>query len=225
MVDLSQLRDDELKALYGRTKQATPTSSRQNQIEAQEPLGFVDSVGLGFKKASLGTAQAGLDVANFLGADTGALKDLTYDVEKNYSDRGTGSGVTGAIGEAVGGLVSPVSIATMGAKIPASALGMIGQGIVQGGAAGLTSPLEKGQSRLAAGAIGATTGAVLNPVSNKATTAVTRKAVKVFNELRFGKPQQKTTQELFDLAAPLRSTYEAAKNSALQPSGYANAAL
>lgn len=240
MSDLAKLSDDELIALLNKSAPAPSSVTTPKK----EPIGFIESIPLGFKKAGLGLGQAALDAAEFgLNAAEGidpffgkevyeprkkAVADLkkdAFDVERQYREKGEGSGPAGAAGEFLGGMMSPVSIATMATAPASGALGLALQGAKIGAATGLTSPLEEGQSRLAAGAIGAGAGAVLTPLTAKATALLAKKANQSFNALRGQSPVAKTADELKALAEPLYAIKNAASQTALKPSAYGKAAL
>jgi len=228
MSEIDKLSDDELIALLNESEPlpvAAPT---------KEPIGFFESIPLGFKKSALGTIQAGLDiaepVAEYFGANDSLetiqdLKKSGFDVERQYSEKGQGSGFGGFVGEAIGGAISPAGIAALAMAPASGTIGLALQGAKLGALSGVTSPLEEGQSRTASGLIGAGAGAVLTPLTAKGMQALTKKANQSFNALRGKSPVIKSADELKALAEPLYAIKEAAKQTALKPSAYGQAGL
>lgn len=232
MSDLDKLSDDELIALLNK-QSATPAPSSA-PTPPKEPIGFLESIPLGFKKSALGTIQTGLDiaepVAEFLGAKdtTKTIKDLKksgFDVEQQYREKGEGSGLGGFLGEAIGGAISPAGVAALATAPASGTLGLAWQGAKLGALTGATAPLEEGQSRTASGAIGAGAGAVLTPLTAKATAVLAKKANQAFNALRGKSPVIKSADELKALAEPLYAIKNAASQTALKPSAYGQAGL
>lgn len=229
MSDISKLSNEELMRLYNET---APTSSVSEPAPTKEPIGFLESIPLGFKKASLGITQSILDAeeaaGDALGLDTSKIKELkkdAFDVEQQYREKGEGSGFVGGAGEFVGQMASPVGILSAITAPASGTLGLAWQGAKLGAATGLTAPLEEGQSRIASGAIGAGAGAVLTPLTAKATAVLAKKANQSFNKLIGKSPKIKTADELNALAKPLYDIKEAAKQTALKPSAYGKAGL
>lgn len=223
MTDLSSYSDEELLTIATQAQQ--PRGTQPEKYLGRDPMGFVDSIGLGFKKAGLGTIQAGLDVADYFGADVDKWRQASFDVEEDYRKKGEGSGASGFIGEMIGQAVSPVGIATLATAPASGTLGLAAQGAKLGLTTGLTSPLEEGQSRIASGAIGAATGAVAAPIASKVTSATANTVAKTFNRIVRGKPIAKTTEQLMAASDDLYKIMEAGKKTAIKPSGYAEGAL
>jgi GH24 family phage-related lysozyme (muramidase) len=230
MSNLSKLSDAELLALLD---EPAPTPAAA-PVPEKEPIGFLESIPLGFKKSALGTIQTGLDiaepVAEFLGAKdtTKAIKEAKksgFDVEQQYREKGEGSGVSGFLGEAIGGAISPAGVAALATAPASGPLGLAWQGAKLGAVSGATAPLEEGQSRAASGAIGAGIGAVLTPLTAKGVQSLVKKANKSFNALIGKSPVIKSADELKALAEPLYAIKEAASQTALKPAAYGQAGL
>lgn len=134
-----------------------------------EPLGFFDSATLGMKKAGVGTIQLGMDAARQFGYEFPETYAVSEKAARQLDEQGRGSGVAGAIGEALGNpLTLPMAAASMGTSL----LGMAGIGAAQGAASGAIDPTQDGESRLENAAVGGVIGGVAAPVMKVAGDAI-----------------------------------------------------
>lgn len=134
-----------------------------------EPLGFFDSATLGMKKAGVGTIQLGMDAARQFGYEFPETYAASEKVARQLDEQGRGSGVAGAVGEALG---NPLTLPLAAASGGTSLLGMAGIGAGQGIAAGAIDPTQEGESRLENAAVGGAIGGVAAPVMKVAGDAI-----------------------------------------------------
>lgn len=118
---------------------------------------FTDSVLLGLKKRGAGLIELGLNTAENFGADVGNAKQALADVQQNYAEQGTGTGIKGLAGEILG---DPLTyIPGVGATKGAATLGKVGLGT--GLLAGVTTGTGDAESTLKDNAINAGTQGAL----------------------------------------------------------------
>lgn len=131
---------------------------------------LTDSAVLGLKKRALGVTELGANVRELLGQDPKFDRQAAADLAAEYERQGTGTGVTGFVGEVLGDPLTYLSggIFGKGASIPQ----MAGQGLGLGSAMGL-SQTTKDPSKsditdnLTNAGIYGVTGAVAAPIAGK----------------------------------------------------------
>jgi GH24 family phage-related lysozyme (muramidase) len=146
----------------------------------KEPLGLWDSMKLGTRKAGVGTIQLGLDVASELGYDFPETKAAAQKVAGQLKEQGTGSGVTGAIGEMLG---NPLTLPLAAAGVPAGLMKMAGVGALEGAAYGATEALPEGESRGKHAVMSAAIGGIAAPASSIVLKGVGRGADVALNKV------------------------------------------
>jgi GH24 family phage-related lysozyme (muramidase) len=162
-----------LRKNFGNLKK---TSS--DALSAKQPLGFVDSVGLGFRKGGVGLIQGATDIYGALGGEVSPdFEKATYEAAQSLNEQGKGSGFTGFLGEVIGQAAALPIPALKAATIPR----MIAAGGAQGAALGAVAPLEEGQSRALSVLGGGAIGSVANPLLPYAVAPIGKVADYAFN--------------------------------------------